>query len=94
MDNKINDKDLKYITLLFNIFYEDTDLYLLSIVKYVLLENEKKNNMFPETDENKNVCSIHDLSLIMLTYYNKEKGKKKEHTKYEEEQKTKQNKEK
>ncbi|CAG25101.3 hypothetical protein PFUGPA_04674 [Plasmodium falciparum Palo Alto/Uganda] len=87
LDNKINDKDLKYITLLFNIFYEDTDLYLLSIVKYVLLENEKKNNMFPETDENKNVCSIHDLSLIMLTYYNKEKGKKKEHTKYEEEQK-------
>ncbi|ETW31614.1 hypothetical protein PFFCH_00961 [Plasmodium falciparum FCH/4] len=69
LDNKINDKDLKYITLLFNIFYEDTDLYLLSIVKYVLLENEKKNNMFPETDENKNVYILYYIYIKKYIEY-------------------------
>ncbi|SOV12698.1 RAP protein, putative [Plasmodium sp. gorilla clade G2] len=83
LDNKISENDMKYITLLFNLFYEDTDLYLLSIVKYVLLK--KKKIISPQTDENKNVGSIHDMALIMLTYYNKKKKKKGENSKYEEE---------
>ncbi|CRG93866.1 RAP protein, putative [Plasmodium gallinaceum] len=64
--DKTNENDYKYITLLFNSFYENTDNYLLNIMTLFLSKYTDMHN-------------IHDLVLILVTvYYSKIEKKENE----------------
>ncbi|CAA9989037.1 RAP protein, putative [Plasmodium knowlesi strain H] len=50
------DSHYKYVTLLFNFFYEPDDMHLLNIVKFFLINHPHMNN-------------VHDLVLTLVTVY-------------------------